>query len=344
MKRATCGEEGDMRATVLEAVVPLPRDPRPTLECLCPEDGGAFGGAAEVRGTTTGPHDVQWVELKVDGGYWVRATGTSDWTYLMDTSAMVSGPHFLHARCFDGRRYSEILKVDFVVDQCPSAEIGWPEDGARLGGLVRVNGTATDCEDVTGVEYRIDGGEWTSANGGELWSFDLDTTSLGPGEHLVTVQCIDAYHRSPEVSITIVVDQLPTVAIDPQPTDIPSRASITFTGTASDDHGVEAIEVRVDDGNWLVITGGERWSYEASTETLPEGAHMIEVRSFDGFAYSDVAREQFVLREDDDDTPGFGAGLVLLVLVTAAARTRSVLTRRSRIDPLTAPLEHSYRP
>ncbi|NIN69783.1 MAG: hypothetical protein GTO63_34905 [Anaerolineae bacterium] len=64
------------------------------------------------------------------------------------------------------------------------------------------------------------------------------------------------------------------------PTDgaILTSASVTVTGTASDDVAVELVEVSVDEMNWLSATGTSSWS---ANLTLSEGQNTIRARATD---------------------------------------------------------------
>ncbi|MCJ2556757.1 MAG: right-handed parallel beta-helix repeat-containing protein [Candidatus Thermoplasmatota archaeon] len=82
-----------------------------------------------------------------------------------------------------------------------------------------------------------------------------------------------------------------------------------INGTASDPDGTVAyVEVRIDDGRWMVVDGSTSWTISWRTRTSPNGNHTIYARSFDGTGYSaEVAVTVFVNNtalpppEDDED-------------------------------------------
>ncbi len=72
---------------------------------------------------------------------------------------------------------------------------------------------------------------------------------------------------------------------------------ITIQGTADDFDGyVQKVEVRIDDGNWLTVTGTNTWNYEWDTRTVINGFHTIYARSFDGESYSDTVSVNVIIK------------------------------------------------
>ncbi|MCK4367274.1 MAG: right-handed parallel beta-helix repeat-containing protein [Thermoplasmata archaeon] len=62
----------------------------------------------------------------------------------------------------------------------------------------------------------------------------------------------------------------------------------TITGTANDTDGtVESVEIRIDDGQWMQVTGTTSWTYDWNTTTVSDGNHTIYARSYDGTNHSD---------------------------------------------------------
>lgn len=94
-----------------------------------------------------------------------------------------------------------------VTNTPPSVKIDTPKDGDIFQldrGVFSVSGSAFDFQnDVGKVEYRVDGGEWKTASGSTDWSFVLDTKSLGPGEHTISVRASDASLTSGAIPVVI---------------------------------------------------------------------------------------------------------------------------------------------
>ena len=73
----------------------------PTLALQWPTNGATLTGLLAASGVATDNVALQKVEVRVDTGPWVIATGTSNWSYTLDTSNFLNGPHLLAARATD---------------------------------------------------------------------------------------------------------------------------------------------------------------------------------------------------------------------------------------------------
>ena len=101
----------------LEKLSPLPPNPAPTSAFTTPVASQRYGGTLGVRGTASDDKGVSKVELRLDGGAWMTVSGTTSWSYDLDTRPLAAGNHTLEVRSYDGQRYSTVTSVTFVVDQ-----------------------------------------------------------------------------------------------------------------------------------------------------------------------------------------------------------------------------------
>ncbi len=119
-------DDGDVATDT--AVVRIERaNARPSVTVTDPTAGSALTGYYVVRGTSTDDVGVAKVEIRVDDGSWVTASGTLVWSYDLDTSSLVPGVHILRARATDTNgEASQTVEVQFTVDE-PDVEDGEPE-------------------------------------------------------------------------------------------------------------------------------------------------------------------------------------------------------------------------
>jgi hypothetical protein len=90
---------------------------RPTIEFFTPSEGQKVRGILIVAGTTTrGTLDITRVQIRVDSGGWLNASGNPNWTYQLDTTKLKDGRHTIQARAFDGMDYSDIVNRIVIVD------------------------------------------------------------------------------------------------------------------------------------------------------------------------------------------------------------------------------------
>ena len=99
----------------------------PTVAILVPAHNESYGGLILVEGTASNGSVV--VMVRIDGGIWTPANGTTRWTLRLDTWGFDPGGHTLEARSSDGVGYSEVARVEFLVEQREStvgSSSPWP--------------------------------------------------------------------------------------------------------------------------------------------------------------------------------------------------------------------------
>ncbi len=185
----------------------------PVVEILSPQNGSTVSGTITIQGKATdedGNETLQKVEIRVDGGEWKVADGTTLWSYSWDTTKVANGLHEIEVRSYDGTDYSDIAKVivnvQNVANNPPSVQITAPANGSTVKGSIIIKGKASDIdgnETLQKVEIRIDGQEWKEAKGTTNWAYTLDTTKLSNGEHTIEVRAYDGIEYSNIISIKI---------------------------------------------------------------------------------------------------------------------------------------------
>jgi hypothetical protein len=96
---------------------------RPVITYSGPSAGQKVKGTLTLTGNVTkGTRDVKKVQVKIDGGNWTDATGTSSWSFTVDTSSLTKGSHTFTVRAFDGKDYSDQAKVDLNIDNTKAAK------------------------------------------------------------------------------------------------------------------------------------------------------------------------------------------------------------------------------
>jgi hypothetical protein len=98
----------------------------------------------------------------------------------------------------------------------------------------------------------------------------------------------------------------PTVTITPLSPDPTDNTTPTFTGSASDESNITAVEYRVDDGDWTATTASDgafdspAEDYTFTTASLADGEHTVYVRATDSAgnttAEVDYASDSFTIQ------------------------------------------------
>ena len=73
----------------------------PSVTVNSPTNGAGVAGNVVIAGTASDNVAVQKVEVSLDSGAWLQATGTTTWSYTLNTSNLVNGPHTFSARATD---------------------------------------------------------------------------------------------------------------------------------------------------------------------------------------------------------------------------------------------------
>ncbi len=281
-------------AAFVQDLTPVAGKGWPTVALTSPAPAGWYEGEVNITGTA---HDadgsVESVEVRVDRGEWMTATGTEDWYYLLDTSGLHYGTHYIDLRAYNGEKHSKVFPFAINTDQKPSVEVVNPVDGGHYLGVLEINGTAYDDNPLEGVKLRVDGGTWEVVTGTTEWNHTLDLSGMASGDHTLEVIAYTGPAESFAAKLVFVVDLPPVVGMTDPPDGAEVAGIFHVKGVATDDFGLDAVEIRIDGGDWIAVTDELVWSYELDTRTLGFGTHKVEARAFDGISYSTIEGATF---------------------------------------------------
>ncbi|MEM4730105.1 MAG: putative Ig domain-containing protein [Thermoplasmata archaeon] len=132
------------------------------------------------------------------------------------------GVHEVVVRVSDGKssvtQEFNITVAENITSILPTIVILEPKPGAKLRGSVLVRGTASArVGTVELVEVRVDSWGWEPAQGRSSWSFELNTTKLADGRHVLHARVRDTEGHFAETSLSFVVAN----AVAPPPAALP---------------------------------------------------------------------------------------------------------------------------
>ncbi len=94
----------------------------PTVVINSPANGSTVAGIVSVSGTASDNVGVAKVEVSIDGGGWSLASGTTNWSFSINTTTLLNGLHTISARATDGSgNVSSIPSVTVRVINVPGA-------------------------------------------------------------------------------------------------------------------------------------------------------------------------------------------------------------------------------
>lgn len=73
----------------------------PSISMQSPTNGAVIVGNLHIAGTASDTIGVQKVEVQLDNGTWIAATGTTSWSLNLNSSNFLNGPHVISARATD---------------------------------------------------------------------------------------------------------------------------------------------------------------------------------------------------------------------------------------------------
>ena len=287
----------------------------PRISISSPTEGQQFPvGTTQVQvsGTASDNIGVTSVEISKDGINWQPGTGTTSWTATMTVG---TGATALQARAKDAANNLGTAKVNITVKspptdtQPPTITISQPTEAASFPtGTVQVNisGTASDNVGVTLVEVSSDGTNWVAATGTSSWSAKL---SVQTGSNTLRARAKDAATNLKVSTVNITVqsnsqDTVPPVVTITDPTAGQTLASgttvYTAKGTATDNVGVQKVELSTDGATWSTATGTTAWTASIDVKI---GPNTLRARATDTSGNTALTSVTFSVAKPLDKTP-----------------------------------------
>lgn len=248
---------------------------------------------------------VKGMGYRIDNGQW------TEYTAAFSLSTLFDGQHTIYYRASDNVGNIESEKtVSFIIDNTPpetAVTISSPKFTGTNGSLYVTKDTeftlaSTDnLSGVSKVEYRVDGGAWTSYAAFKIAS---------EGNHVIGFRSTDNLgNAETEKMLAVTVDNTPPVSqmATGEPKYIASdgtlfvTGSTAFTPTASDSlSGVGRTEYRIDSGTWT--------AYVAPFSISVDGSHLIEYRSADNVGNVETAKSISVTVDNTPPLTSITAG------------------------------------
>lgn len=101
----------------------------PSVSISSPAASAVVGGSVTVAGTAADNASVSKVQVQVDGGGWMAASGTTSWSVAWDSTAVRDGSHTLTARATDASGNTSTTSVTVTSenysDTPPSTQGKW---------------------------------------------------------------------------------------------------------------------------------------------------------------------------------------------------------------------------
>lgn len=286
----------------------------PTVAISIPSADGNSVTFADfaVAGTANDNEGVTAVWVRVNGGAWTPATGTTDWTAMV---TLAVGDNLVEVRSQDpSDNYSTIAARTAIYTGRPEINLqldngstfsngeefffGAVETGQTTDQTFRILNSGDIALNLEGsprialggfhaADFTVTAQPAPAVAPGGIATFSVRFTPSAVGSRNATLSI--ASDDSDENPFVISIEGFatappdiiaPTVAINTPPANgtTVALAGFAVVGTAGDNVGVTSVEVRVNGGAWIVATGTTNWS---APVTLVIGSNTIEARSQD---------------------------------------------------------------
>ena len=242
-----------------------------------------------------------------------------EFSLSIDTEAVDNGEHELAIMVVD-RGASMVKTIDLEIlndDNPPVLEIISPDEGEIVEDIILLEIEATDDNQVSDVEYRVNQENWRKMyyNEGDSYiaSWNTQGANAGNGDHQITFRASDLTPNWAQKSVNITVFNEEDITypyleiIMPKEEFYNSRISIEVE--ASDPEGVSTVQYRIDNGSWRTLDTDDSDTFTSTWTPFEDGWHWLDVRAEDSQGYV----TELAIRFETDSTPPF----IILDSITA---------------------------
>jgi hypothetical protein len=262
----------------------------PSVNILTPKEGETHSRDMLVSGRAFDDVSVVQVEVIIDDMDRRVASGTDDWSLVIDTTELEYGLHKIGARAFDGTEWSEVVEVVIMVNQPPVIEILGLDDVREVTLPLNITGTTSDDGGVVEVLIGFEFHNTTiEATGTDEWFYVLDEVEVDVEGFIFII--VRAYDAEGVDGVDMVMLRLadpppPSVLISYPEDGVELNNDFVITGSALPGGALERVEVRIGGGSWGIANGSDDWTYRVSIWSFQHGENIIEARAYDGIEFT----------------------------------------------------------
>jgi hypothetical protein len=185
----------------------------------------------------------------------------------------------------------------------------------KVSGIFHVEGNTTDPDgndDIAGMSIRITPEpipNYIKFDGTTKWHFDFDTNEVPDGFYCIWIKGEDKEGNVGQGIFNISISNhpgykkdIPVASIDNLSGAISGNSQLSGTATVKDGN-ILKVELRIDDGTWMVPQGISPWTYPLDSTAYSDGSHKISARSYDGTTFSHFANMIFYINNHGFSVP-----------------------------------------
>ena len=259
-----------------------PKSDLPIVSIINPTPLQRVGGDLNVVGACVDDDGVARVEVSVDGGEFLPATGGEFWSLYLKTRDLQDGRRELAVRGVDiNGVVGPTVKVAVNLDRSkPAAGVDIPEPGALVAGQIKLEGSVYDANGVASLELSTDGGKLFSKIGlkkdkaGTTGTFSvaLDTRKFPDGPRVLWLRSVDGVGSKGSAAFLIFVDNTkPVIDIALPGTGATVNGVFSVAGAVRDAVGIAKLSYEfagTDKGEIPLVPGNPYFSKEFDAATV----------------------------------------------------------------------------
>ena len=309
-------------------------NPKPVIELTEPELQSELEGVVTIKGVATDSDGILSVQYSIENvsTIWVDTTGTTDWSFVLNTTLLENRPVTIYMRVTDRRYGSSTYGFQWLVNN-PEHHVGIeitfpPYNFTTVYGTITMTGRFENVAILGEAFLYIDDfGKEIVANG-STWSVDIDTEGFENGNHTVRVTAMSSNGLLTYTEITIDIQNIntrPNVFVRSPMNNSKMGSNFFIEGNANDDLFVETVQCSIDGGKWIGCNGTTEWSIFIDISEFDSGTHTVSIRGYDGYVYSEPATLELTFDKGSVESPSDPILLYVLVTILSVVITGLVI-------------------
>lgn len=285
---------------------------KPTVEIHLPQEDAVITKDFTLSGIVYDDDGVKRLYYSVDNQPYKALEVDSSYSVDLPFSIFTDNEHTISVYAEDiyGVKSEPFVRKLRVSLTNPVATIDAPITDKTVKGIVTIAGTAADKNGIEKVEVSVDNGNtYNLADGAEKWSYNLNTSVLNDGPHVVFVRVTDKYEQSSIFSSIVNTDNTAPVMKFTYPlSDACFENELFISGHAYDNINLQSVTASIRSLNGgssalqnIPLTSGEPLVTKTlNVSNLPEGFYNLEIVALDkGENITRVARNFSIKRSKD---------------------------------------------
>jgi len=167
--------DGSLYSNIASIIINVFNNHKPNVAIVEPENGSIVSKTITIKGKAwdeDGNESIVKVEIRIDGGKWNDAIGTTSWKYILNTTLLNNGMHVIEARSDDGFDYGhDSIEINVNNEQIRKYALTAYSSPINAGYVTPAGGTYDEGSMITitahaysGYEFDHWGGDASGSN------------------------------------------------------------------------------------------------------------------------------------------------------------------------------------